>query len=74
MKYQAWHREQLCGVSCACQFGLVITINEAVEPSSRKVRGMISMTMGLPSRSQGALLHCSLANMGHLMNIQKPKL
>ena len=35
---------------------------------------MISMTMGPPSRSQGALFHCSLANMGHLMNIQKPKL
>ena len=37
----------------------------------------ISMTLGLPSRSQesqGALFHCSLANMGHLMNIQKPQL
>ncbi|CAL1134924.1 unnamed protein product [Cladocopium goreaui] len=36
MKYKAWHREQLRGVSCACQFWLVMTINEAVEPSSKR--------------------------------------
>ena len=42
----------------------------------RKAQGndKLSMTMGPPSRSQGALFHCSSAKMGHLMNIQKPKL